>query len=108
MFYIYILHSENLDKYYVGYSANPWERLKQHNENEPHKFTGKAKDWRLKAVFEVSADRGEAMRVEQFIKAQKSRKLIELLISGEREIDGVLGKMVRVPIDNPSGHEQGS
>ena len=47
MFYIYILHSEYLDKYYVGYSENPWERLHQHNENESTKFTGKAKDWKL-------------------------------------------------------------
>jgi putative endonuclease len=42
--FIYILYSESRDKYYVGYSKNPQERLIKHNQN--HKgFTATAKNW---------------------------------------------------------------
>ncbi|AZA72389.1 MULTISPECIES: GIY-YIG nuclease family protein [Chryseobacterium] len=32
MFYIYILFSESADKYYIGYSQFPNERLLKHNQ----------------------------------------------------------------------------
>lgn len=31
--YVYILYSPGIDKYYVGKSANPTERLKFHNSD---------------------------------------------------------------------------
>ena len=45
MFTVYILFSEQLQKYYIGYtSKNVQDRLKEHLYN--HKgFTAKAKDW---------------------------------------------------------------
>jgi putative endonuclease len=68
MFYIYIIYSETADKYYTGYSEDPWSRIIQHNENDADKYTGKYDNWKLAAVFEVSEDRGEAMKLERFIK----------------------------------------
>ncbi|WP_346429910.1 GIY-YIG nuclease family protein [Chryseobacterium indologenes] len=42
---VYLLYSESLDKYYIGYSCEDLqERLREHPSN--HKgFTVKAKDW---------------------------------------------------------------
>ncbi|RLD36252.1 MAG: hypothetical protein DRI74_09440 [Bacteroidetes bacterium] len=38
-FYFYILHSQKLNKYYIGSTQNLEERLRKHNSN--HKgFTG--------------------------------------------------------------------
>jgi putative endonuclease len=54
MYYIYILKSVELDKFYIGYSSDPWRRLTEHLENTKEKYTGKAKDWILQGVFEVS------------------------------------------------------
>jgi putative endonuclease len=88
-YYVYILHSVSINRYYVGYSSDPWKRLEQHLTNSADKYTGKAKDWQLSAVFEVSKSESEAIRLERFIKRQKSRKLIEQLC----ELDFV-----------PSGH----
>ncbi|WP_406567327.1 GIY-YIG nuclease family protein, partial [Chryseobacterium kimseyorum] len=34
MYYIYILFSESADKFYVGYTKYPKERLLKHNEQE--------------------------------------------------------------------------
>ncbi len=75
-FYIYILYSQMADKYYVGHTSNIDTRLEQHLQNDSTKYTGKYKDWELRAVFYVSEERGEAMRIEKFIKKQKIRKLI--------------------------------
>jgi putative endonuclease len=96
-YHIYILYSASIDRYYIGYSSNPWLRLAQHLENSTDKYTGKAKDWCLKAVFEVSDDISTALKVERFIKKQKSRKLIEKLCEDDFKPDGYLAQLVRVP-----------
>jgi putative endonuclease len=96
-YYIYILYSGSLDKFYVGYSSDPWRRLDQHLENEAFKFTGKTKDWKLQAVFLVSEVESEAMRLERFIKKQKSRNLLLRLIDPDFIPEGVLSQLVRVP-----------
>ncbi len=97
VFYIYILYSAKADKYYVGHSKNPWERLHQHLNNSGDKYTGSYNDWLLSAVFEVSAIKGEADKIEKFIKRQKSRKLIEKMLKANFVGTGILAQLVRVP-----------
>ena len=97
MFYVYIIHSNTADKYYTGYSEDPWEQIIQHNQNDGDKYTGKYEDWALAAVFEVSEIRGEAMQLEKFIKKQKTKKLIEKLINPEYTPTDSLAQLVRVP-----------
>ena len=97
MYYLYILHSESADKYYVGHSANPWKRLEQHLSNSGEKYTGSYKDWKLKAVFEVSVIKGDADKIEKFIKRQKSKKLIETILKDDFVGNGILAQLVRVP-----------
>ncbi len=48
------------------------------------------------AAFECGVHKSSAIQLERFIKKQKSRKLIEKIISGE-PLTGVLAQMVRVP-----------
>ncbi len=81
----------------MGHSMNPWNRLTQHNNNPADKFTGKTKDWDLKAVFEVSENRATAMKIEKFIKNQKSRNLILCLIDENTVLEGILAQLARVP-----------
>jgi len=97
MFYIYILYSAIADKYYVGHSENPWNRLNQHLSNDGTKYTGSFKDWEIVAVFEVSSVRGDADKIEKFIKRQKSRVLIEKIIAPNFVGVGPLALLVRVP-----------
>ena len=79
MFYVYILYSKFLDKYYIGHTGqNLDQRLRKHNTN--HKgFTGKANDWVLK-YFEEFNSKPEAYQRELAIKKRKSRAYIEKLI----------------------------
>ena len=78
MFYLYILYSSKLDRFYVGHTENIELRLIQHN-NGISAFTSKANDWTL--VYKESfPTRENAHKREREIKKKKSRKYIEWLI----------------------------
>ena len=78
MFYVYILYSVSINKYYVGYSADTDSRLYKHNTK--HKgFTGQVNDWAL-VYTEAFPAKPQALRREKQIKQWKSRKAIEELI----------------------------
>jgi putative endonuclease len=97
MFYVYIIYNEQADKFYIGHSVDPCRRLGQHNQNDGDKFTGKYSNWVLCAVFSVGESRSEAMKMEAFIKRQKSKTLIKTLIRPDFVPVGVLAQLVRVP-----------
>ena len=80
MYTVYILFSQNRNRYYIGYTGDViQERLRKHNSN--HKgFTGSKADWII-VYTENYNDKKEAMHRELEIKAWKSRKRIEQLIS---------------------------
>lgn len=83
MYYIYILYSEKFDKYYSGHTDNPHRRLFEHNNSEEVSFTASYRPWKMVALFECGVSRSEAIKIEKFIKKQKTRKFIETLISNE-------------------------
>ena len=77
-FYVYILYSVTVDKFYIGYTSNLEERIIRHNQKSKG-FTGKLKDWELK-YHEVFSNKHEAMIREKQIKNWKSRiKILELI-----------------------------
>ncbi len=71
-------------------------RLLEHNESAHNNFTEKHRPWKLCAVFECSELRAEAMSMEQFIKKQKSRKLLEMLCEPDFVPAAKLSQLVRV------------
>lgn len=96
MYYIYILYSESSDKYYVGYSSDPFRKLNEHNNSLLTTYTSKHRPWDLKAIYSCGDNKTVAIELERFIKKQKSRKLIQSLIEG-RILTGVLAQLVKVP-----------
>jgi len=53
-YFVYILYSLSLDRYYAGSTENVEDRLKKHLAS--HKgFTGKAKDWQVKLIEEFNS-----------------------------------------------------
>ena len=79
MFYTYIIYSESLDKYYIGSCQDLETRLNDHATGHSV-YTKAGKPWKLKwyATFQ---SRKEAVAEERRLKAKKSRKYIEFLIS---------------------------
>ncbi|MGQ0828083.1 MAG: GIY-YIG nuclease family protein [Bacteroidota bacterium] len=82
MYYIYILFSKKLNRYYVGYTANIESRIAHHNQGRVI-FTSKGIPWEYKysEKFDIEI---EARRREKEIKNKKSRKYIEWLILSEQ------------------------
>ena len=100
MFYIYIIHSVTAKKTFIGHAENPWEKLISINKDETSKYTGKQTDWELVALFEV-ANKEDVMSIENFIKKQKSPKLMEKLIDSSFIPAGSLEKLNRITLIKP-------
>ena len=82
MFYVYILFSKSIDRYYIGHTSDVLRRLDEHNNPvESSKYTAKGIPWSLVLSFEISPSKGEAIKVERFFKRQKSRSFIQRLIT---------------------------
>ena len=97
MFFVYILQSEKTEQYYIGHTHDPEKRLKEHNESLMDTYTSKHRPWQLKAKISVGEDRGDAMRVEKYIKGRKSREFIEKIISGQNDrvfIEKLISKII--------------
>jgi putative endonuclease len=97
MYYIYVLYSKSSDKYYVGYSLDPKQRLNSHNTSKSFTYTSKHRPWVIKQVLECGLSNKEAVKIERFIKKQKSRVLIEKICDKDFELSGILAQLVRVP-----------
>ena len=97
MFYIYILHSSSADKFYIGCTNNYLRRFEEHNSSDRITYTSKHRPWLIKAVFTCGNNEGTAIRIERFIKQQKSKRLIEKLIDPHFMLEGFLAQLVRVP-----------
>jgi len=78
VYFVYILYSEELDRYYIGSTENVEERLKKHLANHAG-FTGKAKDWQIKYTEEFF-EKIQALKREKQLKGWKNRTRIEQLI----------------------------
>lgn len=78
--YLYIIQSLKNSKYYIGSTNNLIKRLKEHN-NKKSKYTKLTVPWKL-AYKQEFATVKEARQKEYKLKQQKSRKIIEKLISG--------------------------
>ena len=94
MFYIYIIYSESADKYYIGHTNDPERRLVEHSTTEEIKFTSKFRPWVMLLSLEVSNSRGDAIKMERFIKKQKSRLFLSRLIE-EKENPEYFKKLIK-------------
>lgn len=74
-YFVYILWSEKLNKFYVGSTQDIVNRLKEHNNGEGS-FTSKGIPWILKWSLEV-ASRSEAVNLENKIKKRGIKRFLE-------------------------------
>jgi putative endonuclease len=77
-YFVYILWSDKISRYYIGSTSNINSRLADHNSGKAV-YTRKGKPWIL-VYSEVFSSKVEAQKAERKIKAMKSSKFIENLI----------------------------
>ena len=85
-YYVYILYSESLDKYYTGSCEDLSERINDRHNAGRNLSTKGGIPWNLK-YSETFETRREAVSREMQIKKKKSRKYIEWLISNSDTTD---------------------
>jgi putative endonuclease len=80
MYYVYIIYSNYLNSYYIGYCENNIsQRIEKHNQGYYHNaYTKKAND--LILFFDISCNTlSQALKIEKHIKKMKSRIYFENL-----------------------------
>ena len=80
-FFTYILYSDTLDRFYIGYTEDLDKRLLEHRSGDS-RFTSRADDWRY-VYYQGFSTRSEANRLERSIKRSKSRKSLMRYIHSE-------------------------
>ena len=83
MFYVYIIYSQKLDKFYIGFTSNIQIRINEYYNQGRSKFTSRGIPCEL-SYSETFQTEIEAMRREKQIKNKKSRKYILSLIEQSR------------------------
>ena len=78
-FYVYIIYSSVLRRFYTGTTDNVTKRLEEHNSNKYRgSFTSKGIPWEL--FFQIECKTSEqAYKLEKFIKSMKSTVFIKRL-----------------------------
>ena len=80
-YYLYILKSKSIDKFYTGISLNPERRLLYHNSFEKG-FTSRYRPWGIVFTHKFNS-KEEALVAEKRIKSWKSKRMIVRIINGE-------------------------
>ena len=102
MYYVYILHSNSKNKYYVGHTQDITDRMTRHNGGRS-KSTKYGIPWDL-VYLKSFATKSEAVKGEIKIKSMKSKEYIEELIrsDGLARPDGI-GKVLGSNPSAPTG-----
>ena len=73
-YYVYILYSETVSKFYTGSCADIHIRMEQHN-NGLSQYTKIGIPWKLVKLFEVE-NRTEALKLENKIKKRGAQRFL--------------------------------
>ena len=80
MYFIYIIYSKKLDRYYVGTTDDVLKRMGEHNSGfYSEAYTVKGVPWVLRLSFECESGE-KAYGIEKFLKRIKSRIFLEKVI----------------------------
>ena len=76
---VYILYSDKLNRFYIGYTSDFETRLEFHKNAELHKFTANADDWKVFLKI-ICKNKTQGLNIEKHIKKMKSKTYIENLV----------------------------
>lgn len=77
MYYVYILYSPSIQKYYKGQTNNLEDRLKRHNQGR-NKYTQRGTPWELMWSC-TKENRSSAVRLETVLKKYSQEQILEFI-----------------------------
>lgn len=84
MFYVYIIHTEKFDKYYKGFSLDPYARLDSHNSGGS-RYTSNFVPWKLVHI-EIFNSKIEALKREKVLKKYSKNQIMSLASSPKNKL----------------------
>jgi putative endonuclease len=79
IYYIYIMKCAG-DRLYTGYTSDPEKRFKEHKSGKGGaKFTRGFTPVSIEGLWEITGTKGDAMKIEAFIKSLKKADKIQLI-----------------------------
>ena len=78
MYYVYVLQSRQTDRFYIGSSASPDERLKSHNMGRVRSAKG-GKPWK-RILLEAHEDKPSALKRERYLKSGWGRSELQNIL----------------------------
>jgi putative endonuclease len=78
MYTVYIIYSQRIDKYYIGFSSDIHDRLCKHNRNSKG-FSSSGKPWTI-VYTEAFENKKDAMAREKQLKKWNNRERLKTLI----------------------------
>jgi len=75
MFYVYILHSESDDGFYIGFSTDLRRRIKEHKEGRAFATSFRG-PWRL-IYYEAYLEEEDALGRERYLKSGGGRRFLQ-------------------------------
>ncbi|MFG4000846.1 excinuclease ABC subunit C [Flavobacterium aquidurense] len=79
MHIVYILHSNKLNRFYIGFTSDFDTRIEFHKNAQSHKFTANADDWVLFLKI-ICESKTQGLQIEKHIKKMKSKTYIQNLL----------------------------
>ena len=92
-FFVYIVYSPSLQRFYVGTTDDVAKRIEEHNNNKyPGSFTSKGIPWEL--FFQIECKTGDqAYKLEKYIKKMKSTNFIKRLKNDSELLISIFKKL---------------
>jgi len=85
-FFVYILFSSKINKFYIGYSQNPEKRLEFHNSTLNKIWSKRGQPWELKTTIPFKSKTG-ALKAERKIKKLKAKRSSKTLLKMDGSIN---------------------
>jgi len=99
MFYVYVLRSESDSGFYIGFSTNLRQRLKQHTAGKSF-ATAHRGPWKL-IYYEAYLDQEDALGREKYLKSGAGRKFLKAQLLHYLEMNPV--RTGPMQLDKPRG-----
>jgi len=95
MYFVYIIFSEKLNRFYTGTTNDLDKRIEEHNSAfYPNSFTSKGIPWQLKVCFSFENNL-HAYFAERFVKRMKSKVFIRKIIEQPELFTEIISNAMR-------------
>ncbi|HPF05507.1 MAG TPA: GIY-YIG nuclease family protein [Spirochaetota bacterium] len=98
IYYIYIMKCAG-DRLYTGYTSDPKKRFNEHRSGKGGaKFTRGFTPVSIEGLWEITGTKGDAMKIEAFIKSLKKAEKIQLIEKPSSLLDLISERFTRIEL----------